>query len=62
MDGTAWAFIKTFVATKNGRAAIQTLQMQTEGAASDTSRKAIAHALLGKLDYTGNSRNFTYTS
>jgi hypothetical protein len=62
LDGTDWAFIKTFEATKNGRDAIQTLKMQAEGAASDTSCKAIAHALVDKLEYTGKSRNFTYTS
>ena len=53
--GTAWPFIKQLANTFDAREAIKILKMQSQGSASDSSRRARAHGILDKSLYTGRS-------
>lgn len=60
MDGTAWAFIKSFERSKDGRAAVLALKNQAEGNASEQTRKAEAYKTLQTLQYSGKAKKVSY--
>jgi hypothetical protein len=58
--GNAWPFIKHLAPTFDARAAIKILKTQSQGSASDSSRRARAFGIIKKTIYTGKSAKFPF--
>lgn len=59
-SGHAWPFIKHLAPTFDARAAIKILRTQSQGSASESSRRARANGILRKTIYTGKSNKFSF--
>jgi hypothetical protein len=59
-SGNAWPFIKHLASTFDARAAIKILKTQSQGSASDSSRRARANGILKTTFYTGKSNKFSF--
>ena len=58
--GPGWVFIKQFKRTHDGRQAMLTLKLQSEGNSVTNHRRDIAKALLRTTTYSGTRRNFSF--
>lgn len=59
-SGACWPFIQHLVSTFDARAAIKILKTQSEGTASDSSRRARATGILEGTIYDGKSNKFSF--
>jgi hypothetical protein len=59
-SGACWPFIQHLASTFDARAAIKILKTQSEGTASDASRRARANGILDVTIYDGKSNKFSF--
>jgi hypothetical protein len=59
-SGACWPFVQHLASTFDARAAIKILKTQSEGTASDASRRARANGILDVTIYDGKSNKFSF--